>query len=145
MEFSNDETTVRKKGGNISSTVLGENVMSNGVYQWDIEINEMAGSYICIGAIKANNDWNVKGDNYSSAMCVCSDSCAYGINRIDGNIAMAKGDIIAFIMDLDEGKFTATGPNNKFVYTQTGLKGNEYVTFLGFASGSTYQLTIKAN
>lgn len=134
---------MKKKGSYFSSTVLGENEMSDGVYEWEIEINEMNGSYICIGAIK-DQEWNVKADNYTNAMCVCSDTCAYGMNRQDGNISMNKGDVISFKMDLDEGKFTATGPNNKYVYNATGLKGNKYVAFLGFASGSSYQLTIRS-
>lgn len=143
IEFSNDDSTVKKKGGNSSSTVLGEKNMDLGVFEWEVEINEMGGSYICIGAINSKNNWNLKGDNYGSAMCVCSDGCAYGLNKDEGNITMAKGDVINFRLDMDVGEFIATGPNKKYIYKQTGLKGNEYVAFLGFASSSTFKLTIR--
>ena len=60
ITFSNDDSTVKKKGANVSSTVLGENLMKDGEYDWEVEINEMNGSYVCIGMIK-NQEWNLKG------------------------------------------------------------------------------------
>lgn len=83
------------------------------------------------------------GDNYTSAHCVCSDGCAYGMDRVDGNLTMNPNDIISFVLDLNEGKLTATGPNNRYVYAATGLKGKEFTAFLGFASGATYKLTMR--
>lgn len=76
-------------------------------------------------------------------MCVCSDTCSYGMNNQEGSISMLKGDIINFRMDFDIGKFTVTGPNNKYIYYSEGLKGNQYVAFIGLSSGSTSKLTMK--
>lgn len=143
MEFSNDDQTIRKKGSNFSSTALGDNVFSDGLYEWEVELNEMIGSYICIGAIKSDNDWNLKGDNYSSAMCVCSDNCVYGMNKVEGNLTIQKGDVIRFKMDLDQGEFEAIGPNKRYIYKAAGLKGFKYVAFLGFSSGSQFKITIR--
>lgn len=144
ITFTNDDCTVKKKGAYASSTVIGDAWFNTGVTEWEVEINEMNGSYICIGAINNTQEWNLKGDNYTNAHCVCSDGCAYGLDKVEGNLSMNVGDIISFTLDLNEGKLTATGPNNKYVYSVSGLKGKDLTPFLGFASGATYMLTIRS-
>ncbi len=57
--FSNDDATVKKKGAYFASTVLGANILKDAEYEWEVEINELQGSYICIGIIE-NKEWGVK-------------------------------------------------------------------------------------
>ena len=60
ITFSNDNSIVQKKGADFFSTILGENVLKDGDYEWEVEINEINGEFVSVGIIK-NQEWNLKG------------------------------------------------------------------------------------
>ena len=65
------------------------------------------------------------------------------MNQEHGNLSMNAGDVISFNYNSITGKFTAKGPNDKYVYSITGMEDKEFILFLGFASGSTYKVTVR--
>ena len=123
---------MKKNAGNLASTVLGNVEMSDGVHEWKIQINEVVGSYFCVGILKAENNWDVKVDNWASGLCVCSDKNAYGMVKVKGEISLMPNDIIEFQLDLCENKFTINGPGNNFVVEIIGIVHTKYIPFVSY-------------
>ena len=64
------------------------------------------------------------------------------MDQEQGNLMINDGDVISFHYNSTTGKFTATGPNNQYVYYTTLMKDKEYVLFLGISSRSTSKVTV---
>ena len=131
ITFSNGDRTIKKNGSALGSTVLGTVVMEEGYNEWKIQVNEVVGSYFCLGILK-NQDYDVKVDQWASSLCVCSDKNCYGMNKIKGDISLVANDVIVFQLDLSENKFTILGPNEKFVCEMRGIQHTGYIPFVSY-------------
>lgn len=65
------------------------------------------------------------------------------MNQEKGNLSIYAGDVISFNYNSAAGKITAKGPNDKFVYSMTGLEDQEFFLYLGFASGSSHKVSVR--
>lgn len=109
--------------------------MSEGYNEWKMQVNEVVGSYFCLGILK-NQDYDVKVDQWANSLCVCSDkNCYGGMVKIKGDISLLANDVIVFQLDLGENKFTIIGPNEKFVCEMRGI---QHVGYIPFASYPAY-------
>jgi len=141
ITFSNEDRTVKKNGGQFPSTVLGNVEMNEGVHEWKIQINEVIGSYFCLGILKSDKDWDPKLDNWASGLCVCSDKNPYNMVKLKGEISLLQNDIIEFKLDLSENKFTIIGPGESFVCEMTGIIHCGYIPFVSYPNNAGSKLT----
>jgi len=126
----------------LSSTVLGTVAMDEGLYEWKVQVNEVVGSYFCLGILSSKVDWDVKVDQWASSLCVCSDkNCYGGLNKIKGEITLVQNDVVVFQLDLGENKFTIIGPEEKFVCEMRGIIHQAYIPFVSYPTYAQSKLS----
>lgn len=115
--------------------------MTEGIYEWQMKIDEVIGTYFCVGILPAEPDWDVKFDNWAKAFCICSNQKPYGMIKIKGEIILVPNDIIHFILDLNENTFIIKGVGEKFVCELRGLTHQSYIPFVSYPPLDRSKLT----
>ncbi len=143
IDFSDNDRAARKRGAPFPSSVVGAHKFSGpGRHTFELRIDELVGSYICLGIISTQHNVIANADQYSLAHCVCSDNTSYNVQLVSGALNMLQGDTLKFVLNFDDDYFEARGHNDKFVYRANNVKDKEYYMFFGYSASAIIKISI---
>jgi len=144
FEFSNNTLTCKSKNTvGYATTLVGTKVLKSGVYTWNVVVDQLSGSYLCVGILPVQNNMNYKANYYTQAYCVCSDKYIYNLNKITGDISngIDTGDVLEFSLDFETDVFTVKNGNH-FEYQGKNVRGKEFLPYFGFSNNNATQLSL---
>lgn len=99
------------------------------------------GKYLCLGVIPTNiGPINHKAENYSKALCVCTDRYYYNMDVETGYLMISEGDVIDFVLDFEKNIFWAK--NEQFSFKKEGIKNYKFYPYFGFSKNSYAKIKI---
>ena len=144
FDFSNNNLTCKSKSQiSYATTLVGSKPLKSGVHVWSISIDQLSGSYLCMGILPVQGNMNYKANYYTQAYCVCTDKYVYNINKVNGDISngIDTGDVLEIVLDFESDVYSIKNAEH-FEYKANNIKGKEFVPYFGFSNYNASQLSL---